>query len=587
MERSEFEKLSKKLSDSERQDLLSKLKSEDKKDSENGEYTQNIIKDNKNTDLDEQLKIALENYKKSGFLNRIIILITSFFSGKNKEELLIEKEFTKLKKEIQSGYANIIDFNSNQLTHNLANEIILLNESVLKVRDLIENFFSDDKFYREFLFTYFEKQFGESLNKSMQSLNPENVKLNEVIDKAGITREKDRRIKDFFDFIDKTKFDFVFNQIGKLEIALKIIKFDYSKILQPFGITNFKNLAEKKNSASFISIEKNLERLYSLLLDFNFSGLTIPILLDFADFTKSNYISESQEIFNKSFTEQDIKKITDVFKSFKVFFEKVPLDKIFKYFKKDILYKPSINNYTLDLVSVYKDLKRKKIDDMWGNYYLNLKRNELNKLIHELFGDTDFFSLHYFNNKLYDDIFKYTSVKLTSIYFINILLFFIRKFYRNNIEAFVGKILIDGSFIDEMAKFHLSGAYHTINNSFEKVNLFDVRFNSDNDYGKKIKLYIERTAGINDPDLKKSFQSYVADINTNGLSLSNEIYNGLNTIKTFFNNLSPATPKSERPISNIDSIRVAGNSNILILIDKHLEVISKFFKIYKQIELIY
>jgi len=317
------------------------------------------------------------------------------------------------------------------------------------------------------------------------------------------------------------------------------------------------------------------------LLSFNFSNLNIPILNDFAAFSKS------RDIFNKFLTEGDIKKIGDSLISFRTFLEKAPMDKIFKFCKRDILYTPLEEVSTLNPVEIYKDLKRKEIRDIWENYYIESKKNDLSKLITDLFGEKDFFSLNFFNESLYNEVYKNSGVKFTSVYFLNILIFFIKKFYKHNIETAVAKILIDGTFSDDMSKFHLTGGYHAINNAFEKVNAFDARFNTESDLGKKLKLYIERTSGINDVDMKKSFQSYANDINDSGVALSREIFNGISTVSSFFEKLSPSTDKSEKPLINTESIRFINHQNLHALLEKYGEIFSKFFKIYKQIEIIY
>ena len=421
----------------------------------------------------------------------------------------------------------------------------------------------------------------------MKNLKPEEIKSTEFIDKTAYLREKDRKLKDFFDTIDKARFDVVINQIEKLEIALKLFRFDYQKILQAFGIVNFDTITTNKSTASFFTIEKNLERFYSLLIDFNFSNTNIQILTDFMKFTKSKEETYSNNILDKNFTDQDLKKIQNTINIFKVFFEKVPMDKIFKYCKGDILYNIPSKNSSSNAIEIYKSMKRKKVDNEWETYYLSSKKVDLKKLMVELFGDANFFTLTFYNENLYENILKANNVKLTTIYLMNFLIFFIKKFYKHNIEIFVSKILIDGNFTDDISKLHLTGAYHTINNAIEKFGSFDIRFNQENDYGKKLKLYLDRTSGIVEADLKKSFQNYCIDINDTALSLSNEILNSINALFNFFSKLSPSTERSERPLVNIDSLKNITFQGFQNQLEKYNDIFSKFFKIYKQIETIY
>ncbi|OHD27931.1 MAG: hypothetical protein A2Y34_14755 [Spirochaetes bacterium GWC1_27_15] len=583
MERSEFEKLSKNLTEEERAELLSKIKNEQLEN----DSSENNKKEKKDNDISNQYKIAKAEFEKKGLLDKLLIFVAAFISGKNKEDVVLEKEFGKLKKEINGKYYNIIDFDKKVFTHNFANELILLYDSVIKILPIVDNFFSDLNYYYSFLYDMFEKRLSDRSSKFFKELDPENLKLNttEFIEKNAFLREKDRKLKEFFDNIDKINPKELVNKVNNFELVLKLIKFEYTKVLQAFSLSNFKTLTDSYHTANFISIEKSIDKFYTLLyhLDFDIDDI-ISYVYEFSIYSKNNYISESQAILKKSFSDSDLKKFEDFLKSLKIFLEKIPLFKILKYIKKDLLYKPKDIFYDTNLISIYKDIKRKKSTEDWEKYYLNLKKHDLQRLVSELFSDYNFAILNNFSLDLYTRIFEKTSYKITSIYFINIITFFVTKFYRNNLENFINRILIEANFVDELSKFHLTGAYHILNNSIEKINTFDVKFAKDNEYGKKINLYLDRIS--NDIDLKRSFQNYIYEINDEGISLSNELHNALQNVYNFMTSLTE-TNKSEIPIVNLDSIRLSGNINIHSLIDKYVDILFRFFKIYKQIELIY
>ena len=90
---SNFEKLVKELSEEERKNLLNKLK-DYKTDSKDDDQK---FSENQKKNTTEQESYAKTIYKKNGFLYKLFILIISFFTGKNKYEVVIENEINKNK----------------------------------------------------------------------------------------------------------------------------------------------------------------------------------------------------------------------------------------------------------------------------------------------------------------------------------------------------------------------------------------------------------------------------------------------------------------------------------------------------------
>lgn len=585
LESSEFDKLAKELDEKEKRELLEKLKN--KKDNEESKDILSIKKKEiKKDDFgSSQYKIAQEEFEKKSFWDKIIIILSAIFSGKKKEDIIIKQKLNKIKNEIQSKYYNLVNFENGQLTYNFLNELLSIADIVNLLNPVINLYIINSNYYFEFLLKLFESEFNDNINKLYKETDPVNLKLEgKFIDRQVYNKEKEQRINAFFSAIDNYKFERFISETTKFEIILKLIQFNWIKLFIEFSLGDIKSKISTANFAYFKNVDYMLDNLNSIISELNFSIQEVLFISQFPDYLKES-IDDSDDKKN-IFSNDDIDKIEKLLKAVEKFKEKVPLNKIFQYFRKDLLYKPKLIYIEKNFIDKYKERKRKEIEKLWDSFYIQLKKNDLDRLVKELFPDFNFNVLENFNLKLYNQVDKNFNFKLTSIYQLNILLYFINKTYKTIIENVVNKIVIEANFISEQSKFHLTASYHTINNNIIKINEFDNKFRYENEYGKRIIYFIAKSKNGLDNEQKKDLQRLLDEIKNTSNNIAKDLYNAINNIYSFFVNITDNNPKVEKYIINAESIRLSGQS-ILVFIDKSLDYINRFLKIYKNIESVY
>ena len=184
---------------------------------------------------------------------------------------------------------------------------------------------------------------------------------------------------------------------------------------------NNQSVHKNLSGIKFNVIEPILEKLLVILNSINFEYEQISFIEEIIGFKNNNEPTE-EPLF---FTETDIENIKYIFNIIKQFLSRVPLTKIFQYFKQNLLYKPNKLNLKSDFLTIYKNLKRNETDILWDKHYEKLLEKNRKRLITELFGEYNFDTLENFNLNLSNMINKSSNVKIRFVKKINILTEFI------------------------------------------------------------------------------------------------------------------------------------------------------------------
>jgi len=270
---SQFDLLTKHLDEEERKQLLHKIK----KDKNNNliieeEFSDNLSQ-NKNTSVyEKQIRIAKNVYDNESLLVKIIIWIVSLFTGKKKEDVVLNKLFKDLKKDILLINDGIINFESDVLTNFFTNEINNLYDACNLVLPVIDKFFNDTIFYNSFLSFIFEKNFDDNLKKQLDELNPENFNIDSSkIDKELYLDEKKKRINNFFKQLSLFPISDLNKKFINFEIFIRFITFDFRTLIYYFIQDNNIDASQIKYGVKFSVVESLLEKLFIILNSINFN----------------------------------------------------------------------------------------------------------------------------------------------------------------------------------------------------------------------------------------------------------------------------------------------------------------------------
>lgn len=572
----EFERLSKDLNADERKNLLNKIK----KDKQEADTTVESIK-RREKKRQNQFALAKIEYEKTDTLTKIIIWILSLFTGKKREEVVLDKIFNNLKRELETKYDYIVDFKEYNLTNNFAKELLELSDACGKARPIIEKFFDDPFYYNSFMTTVLEKTFTEELKASMRDLHSKNFQVeSEFIEREKIIREKIRRLKKFFHKLDTTSFGGINVTFKSFELLKRLIKFDFKNILYHFVSDDIGEGKITPKKVKFHIVDSSLQDLYSILdqLDFDFSK--VGFVENMIEYSKNNSTPEIDMDMN--FTETEVNGIKHVFEAIEFFKHKIPLKKIFQYFKQDILFAPLPLNVKVNFINIYKEIKEKEIDEEWDTRYEDLKEVNTNKLLSGLFTNYDFSTLRFFDLNLKNQVDKHSNVKLRSVKKLNLISHFIDIIYKQNIEKLINKLLIDGNFAKDSYRNNISTAYYLLYNCPERIKEFDKNLNPEKDAGRKINTFIQ--ISTRESEYTKTLEHTIVDLNETTSHLIDEIFSSLLTINEMINSLLNAEEVDLKKIYNFDSIKFPGYMTPQQALQKAFKDLDQFFKVYNYIE---
>ncbi len=583
MDNTEFERLSRELDLSERQELLSKINKPDTEEIGNT-YTPTTMKSNKET----QLKMAENEYKTMSFLEKIRIFFQSMFSGERKEEIIVKKKLNKIKKKISDQNPTIVNFDKKILTSQFVAHLLNLIKPIEQIQQIVTAYFSNEDYFNGFLRKMYELEFSESLKKQYNDCLPQNLKNEDtaILDLSMYNREKEKRIKKFFSALDSESFSTFVNDVRCFDKLMRLINYNFRDLMFEFSVTSVDDNLSAKNYALFKNVENKLDYLNSIIADIDFGTSSLMFLEEYPEYFRNKPISESMEVLKQGISVNDVEKIFAVLDAVNIFKTKIPLTLIQQYFKSDMLYTPKSIPLQRNFPEVYKSIVRENFNTMWEEHYMDVRRNYLRKLLSDLYPDFHFDMLQNYTVKMYTQAKQATGVKMTSIFLLNLILFFVTKFYRTQLEAIINRILIDGEWVNEQYKFHLSSVYHSMGLNVQKLQEFDNQMSTDNEFGKKIMFYVAKSSRTNDENVKKTSAKYVEEINNHGMMITKDFMNSFNHLASFFQSVSQYSNKSEKQIKNFDSINI-GVANTNEFVEKMNKMMNDFFKVYKYIENVY
>ncbi|HOJ63829.1 MAG TPA: DUF5312 family protein [Spirochaetota bacterium] len=574
-----FEKLARELTEEERKNLLNKLK--DYKTDSKEEET-HILENKKNNKKDQET-LAKTIYKKNGIFYKLFIIILSFFSGKNKYEVVIENELNNIKREINLTYYHYVNFSEEKFTSNFIKEILPVIKICSDLLPIFNRYFSDNFYYYGFIANTIEKNFPDKIKNAMDMTLPENLENRvEFIDKMAFFKERDNRLKKFFLQLNLMLFESMSQQVNKFELLIRLVNFNFNEILTNFLVENIAEPIKNSNVAKFSMVEDVLHKFYRIINSINFSFEEIGFIMNLIEYSKENPPNNEQ---NKDFDENTIQKIKELLDLIKIIKEKIPFKLIFQYLYKNIMYKPQLIKIENNILEIYKEYKRTLIEKLWNKHFISIRKNNLNFLISNFIKDYNFETLEFFTIHLKDEIEKTVSTKLFNVHLINFIIEFLQSIYKIKIEPVINRILIDGIFKKDNQRANLSVAYYFLNNYLEKIREFDVKFSEEKELGKRIFLAIKRISS--EPNFKTALINLVSEINGESSKIKNELYETFKSILEFLEMLIDFNNPTKVPLTNFDKVRVPGYPNSFIAVEKSINYLNDFFKIIKLIEEVY
>ena len=570
---SEFDKLSKALDPEERESLLKKIQESNKVSEVETKSS------HKETYNKRQYAYAKNIINTSDIITRFIVWVISIFTGRKKEDIVLNRMFLDIRNDISTRYGNIIDFKNNLITKSFSDEILNLSDFCESLIPVFSHFFQDPLYYTKFLSSLVEKNFNNELIDFLKELDPSKYVIgSDYIEKPVYFKEKDRRLNKFFQKTSLVSMSGINKFFEKFELIMMLVNFDFKSLIYEF--TKADLMGQSKQGIHFVVIENLLERLYILLNSIDFSYDSIILVEEMIEFSAADENKNIDDI-ESNFIERDIENIKYLFNAIANFKKNIPLNLIFQYFKKDVLYSPKPLKVKFDVFNLYKEYKKKLVDGEWNEYYEKIGDMSMKKALHVLFKDYDFNTLDYFNLTLKKILDDKSHVKLKNVKRINLVANFLEQIYKIDIEKIMNKILVNGNFAKESDRSSLATNYYLLKNYADKLRSFDENLDEEKELGKKINTYTRISVG--DIDFAKTLQNTVVDINLSTDEMLEEVFNALWYINHVAVNLSDKSTKKSLILLNFDDMRFPGYINAGEAIEKIKELFEKFFRIYNLI----
>jgi hypothetical protein len=347
-----FKKLSKQLNENERQQLLDKLTRDGEGDSTsyNGE----------NDSKERQYRHARVIYEKLGFFDKFIIWIVSFFSGKKREDVVIQEELQKIQRDVKSRYPNLVSFESKRFTHNFARELVKLSRAIEIAGKSAGPFYTRGNYFLYFLVDLFESLLPTNLQELLSYCDPDNLdQNNDYLDKNQYNQEKNRRIKRFFNQVDLIMNEEFNTGLKNFELMIKLLNFEFYPLMKDFSLNSHEESVSARNFSEFFKCQKQVEQLFRLLKEITFEPSAIPFADSLARYSATHPLGDDEAGNKIVYGDQQNQLLATVIETVHDMKKRIPFKEVFQCIHEDLLYKVQPIAGGQAFMVQYKEYKRK------------------------------------------------------------------------------------------------------------------------------------------------------------------------------------------------------------------------------------
>jgi len=579
---SKLYKTIKNLSDSEKSNLLDKfgkISPQELDNSSDSDLKLNFSGYEKSKENLKRLKIYIEEIQNSAsFFYKFIIWLTAIIYKKNKDDIIVDNELNKLKKELKYHYSDFFNPDFKRFEKNFIKEIIELIKIVKEERKKFTIYLEDPIYYCEFLVDILESRFYDHLKEAKRLLEPDSLGIKATsLTKDEYIKEKEKRLKLFFNLLDTLPLTSLVNQINNFQMILLLVKFQYDELLKNFYIFDVNDPLTNENSCEYGKIEYLVESFYKLIYSINFKIDDISFIDNIPIYASKNKKENEKEI-----EDEDIQIFEKLLKTVTNIKNNIPFQKIFQFTKSNLIYTPKISSVDVDFINIYKDYKKTITTKVWDEYFDGIKIKKIEDGIVELFKTKDFTKLENFNLNFKSVVDRSGIIVLRYVYLINLIQEFLKTIYKSKIETVINKCLIEGTFDKDFQKSSLSNAYYLLSTMVNRIALHDAELSDEKDLKVQIVNMIRKLH--QDTAYKISLINVITDINDNSRKMFIEFKNEINVVKDFFKSVIET---KNIKIANIERIKIPGYANAITAFEKSLELLDQFIKLVSFVEDVY
>ena len=561
-----FDKLAKSLSDNERKKILDKIQNKESMADE-------TVSAEKLTNKQRHLIMAQNEMKKLSFLDKFILKITAFITGKNVVQYLIEKKLQNLQMEIKRSNLNIIDFSKDTFTPYFLEIIKKLAKVLEKAREVFACYIQDTTVFEHLIIYLVEKYLNEQQKQFLKQTEPDQNFFTDLkLTDEKIQKEKSAHFNKFISSLNGSQFSSLELQVNNLYILWKLIEFPFNNIIN-CNLVLYPNDREKQNQIKWTAIQNDFIYLTDIFSNLLISSNKIVIFDDLKNFT---YQNDSANITPLS--DENVKSLYALLRSLESFAQNIPFIKITSYFTKNLYYATK-KLKPINLYEKYKTAKKKQINELWQNTTQLFMNNKLTEKINKFLPDFNFKSLTNFTEDICSEIIKADIKPFISIKRLNYIYQFLISHFQISIEPVINKLMVDGEFKREFQKKELADTYYLLKDKIAVIENFDLSFAEEEKDGKRLQFLLTKVKI--DFNLKTNLKHYIEEKDGISNRICQETIEKLGFIKIYLAKMSHEDPGSLPFISNIFNLHYPEHTPIIKTIKENLAILEQFIEIYE------
>lgn len=578
-----FEQLAASLPVDERKTLLQKITKSLKLHESSNDFIQKEI-----PRKDFERKVY-QDILDSSWIERFIIRIYTFFTGKSPIEYFLKRSLIHLKKKLSSNSGNsYFDVENKKLSGRLASEIYTLYVLAAPLRKLFKVIWQDT----DFIETVYSGLITEIIHTNKGDIY-DFVSLEEMESIFALTGDKNQirkklinRMNEYLNSVPEK----IISQIKEIFLPFYygkfLIVFPFKNLLNTFGCS-ISDLVEFRSpefkNVPFAAVIERLEHFYY--------ALSLFAMIDWNDSSINTIAGTYLKIHEKIDSEIYEEKLSILKKEIKAlktgvddFFKKTPLMDIVKFIKNDSYYELIFKFPKPDFFEFYSSTLKLRILSSFSDVFQEVRKQYISSSIERIFLGFKLYQLNAYREyndfnvkELNLDYFKHIS----SLMLINN--FFIQYYKERVVEVFqvLYKIVLLKNPQLQSKIFELQ---KTIEKEIHEIQKFDKSLHPDHEDGKTFSLL--KTEIKQSPTLERKYKSFISEKDLlaerlifSGLEILGNIRkclelvisNPSDTIRLQLSSVYPQVDR-DRPLRELIKLLLGDISNLNSLLKQNLDV---------------
>jgi hypothetical protein len=592
LEKSKLEELSSELPERERRELLARITRGQER--EDGELVRRV-----ELKAEERERLVGQELAQISLWTRFLLWLESLFTGRSRKDLFLSHRIGQIKRSIKAAAPGISGFETRNLTPRFVRYLYDLYAASYPLRELFQSFARDEAFREGVLGVLFEAKYPDA-KKGLEELVP--LSEMEAAYTGSGNEEEVRKIvlRRYNDYLRKIP-DKLFQQIEEglkpLLFFRGVVLFPYSLVFRHFNYFPGERLEDKYpyfDHGSAMLVLDLLERMFAALNLASRLGAEWfchdELLRHYAlyrakpepaaDSTPAEAVApDQQEIAREA--EALGRALTEVAAAVGLFERRVPLLDLLRYFRRDPYLRLEFSVPRLQLRAAYTSLLRDRYLGQLAEKLSAVKKNVIERRLHEIFRSEQLLELFYYNDRPAFDFRKLGLPHFAHTRSLMVLYNFLAKLYKGQIQEAIqaaNSYIFAGNRIVQTRLMQNAGGLEELE---AKIVLLDRTLSPEEEDGRTLAAFRNRVS--TDVSQQKLYRGFIAQKDKEARDLLEQGTENLQSIKRHFDETVASPVESVRAILKTLHFSRGRNQTLAALLKSTAESIGDFLELLRQL----